>query len=91
MQDMGPNGTLAGFSASGTLNRKDFGIIWNKLFDAGPSMLGDDVTLEIEVEAKTPRQPKAASATTTTTTTTTVPPAAGAQSVPVTPVTGTPK
>ncbi len=52
---MGPGGTIAGFTASGTLDRKDYGILWNKLFDQGPSMLGDDVTLEISVEAKTPK------------------------------------
>ena len=92
MQGMGAKGTLAGFTASGKLNRKDFGIIWNQVFDVGPAMLGDDVTLEIDVEAKTPRpKPATAATTTTTTTTTSVPPAAAAQSVPVTPATDTPK
>jgi len=92
MQAMGPNGTLAGFTASGTLDRKDFGIIWNKVFDAGPAMLGDDVTLEIDVEAKTPMAPKSAAATTTTTTTTiTAPKKTAEQPVPVVPATDTPK
>jgi polyisoprenoid-binding protein YceI len=59
---MGPGATVAGFTASGTLDRKDFGIVWNKVFDAGPAMLGDDVALEIDIEAKTPRQPKPAAA-----------------------------
>jgi polyisoprenoid-binding protein YceI len=64
MQSMGPGGTVAGFTASGTLNRKDYGIIWNKVFDQGPAMLGDDVALEIDVEAHTPMQPKPTAAAT---------------------------
>jgi len=63
-QAMGPGGTMAGFTASGTLNRKDFGIIWNKVFDSGPAMLGDDVALEIDVEAHTPMQPRPTAAAT---------------------------
>jgi polyisoprenoid-binding protein YceI len=54
------NGTVAGFTASGKLDRKDFGIVWNKVLDQGGTMLGDDVTLEITVEAKTPQPPKPA-------------------------------
>jgi polyisoprenoid-binding protein YceI len=45
----------AGFSAKGKLNRKDFGIIWNKTLDSGSLMLGEDVEIAIEAEA----QPKA--------------------------------
>lgn len=41
----------AGFSATGMLNRKDFGIVYNKVLDAGGMMLGDDVSISIEVEA----------------------------------------
>ena len=51
---MGPTGTVAGFNATGTLDRKDYGITWNKVLDQGGTMLGDDVTLTINVEAKTP-------------------------------------
>lgn len=40
-----------GASARGKLNRKDWGIVWNKTLDAGGAMLGDDVDLEIEIEA----------------------------------------
>ena len=53
-------GTIAGFTASGKLDRKDFGILWNRTLDQGGTMLGDDVTLEISVEAKTPPPPKPA-------------------------------
>jgi polyisoprenoid-binding protein YceI len=42
--------TRAGFEAATTLNRKDFGIIWNKALDAGGAMLGDDVKININLE-----------------------------------------
>jgi polyisoprenoid-binding protein YceI len=38
-----------GISASGKLNRKDFGIAWSKLVEAGP-VVGDEVSIEIEAE-----------------------------------------
>ena len=40
----------AGFTASGTINRKDFGIVFNKTLDNGGLMLGEDVAVDIEVE-----------------------------------------
>lgn len=40
-----------GFSAKGKLNRKDFGINWNKALDKGGWVLGEEVTLDIELEA----------------------------------------
>ena len=43
--------TRAGFEATGTLNRKDFGIVWNKALDQGGTLLGDDVAITIGVEA----------------------------------------
>ena len=44
-------GTRAGFQATTTVNRKDFGIIWNKALDNGSVMLGDDVEIVLNVEA----------------------------------------
>jgi polyisoprenoid-binding protein YceI len=41
----------AGFEISTTLNRKDFGIVWNKTLDTGGLMLGDDVEVTIDLEA----------------------------------------
>ncbi len=41
----------AGFSVALTLNRKDYGINFNKVLDAGGMMLGDDVEVSIELEA----------------------------------------
>lgn len=41
----------AGFEATTKVNRKDFGIVWNKALDAGGFLLGDDVEIAIAVEA----------------------------------------
>lgn len=40
-----------GFETTTTLNRKDYGIVWNKAMDNGGYMLGDDVTVTINIEA----------------------------------------
>jgi polyisoprenoid-binding protein YceI len=49
----------AGFEARTTIQRKDFGIVWNKVLDAGSTMLGDevDVTISLELVAKKPEPP----------------------------------
>jgi len=61
IQGSGP-GAVAGFSARGVLNRKDFGINWNRALDNGGALLADDVQLEIDVEAKIPKPAPAAPA-----------------------------
>ena len=43
------------FAGTTTLNRKDFGIIWNKTLDSGGYLVGDDVQVEISVEAQIPK------------------------------------
>lgn len=43
--------TRAGFTATGTINRKDFGIVWNKTLDAGGLMLGEDVAISLDIES----------------------------------------
>src|SRR5258706_1402922 len=45
-------GTRAGFETVTTLNRKDYGIVWNKALDNGGVMLGDDVKVDINLETK---------------------------------------
>ena len=40
-----------GFETTTVVNRKDYGIIWNKAMDNGGYMLGDDVTVTINIEA----------------------------------------
>jgi polyisoprenoid-binding protein YceI len=63
---MGPGmkgNKLLGLEATGKINRKDFNVLWNHDLDDGKTILGDDVTLEITVEAGTagtkPPAPKA--------------------------------
>jgi polyisoprenoid-binding protein YceI len=41
----------AGFSGSVTIDRKDYGMEWNKALDKGGVMLGDEVEIDIEIEA----------------------------------------
>jgi polyisoprenoid-binding protein YceI len=44
-------GTRAGFSAMGKLNRQDFGLNWNKALDNGGLLVGNEVAIELQVEA----------------------------------------
>lgn len=39
------------FTATTTINRKDFGLNWNSALEAGGVLVGEDVHVEIEVEA----------------------------------------
>jgi len=43
--------TKAGFEISMTLNRKDYGVSWNKLMDKGGMILGDEVEIFISLQA----------------------------------------
>lgn len=51
-----PRGEKAAFEIETTLNRKDFGILWNKALDEGGFMLSDDVkvSINLEVDKKAP-------------------------------------
>ena len=40
----------AAFTATTKINRKDFGIVYNQVLDQGQLMIGDDVTVTIELE-----------------------------------------
>lgn len=40
----------AGFSGKGTVNRKDFGMKFSKMLDNGGLMVGDEVTITLEIE-----------------------------------------
>jgi polyisoprenoid-binding protein YceI len=44
-------GYRAGFEATATIDRKNWGIVWNQVLDQGGTMLGDDVAITIGVEA----------------------------------------
>lgn len=39
-----------GASATTTINRKDYGLVWNKMLEAGGVAVGDEVIINIEVE-----------------------------------------
>jgi polyisoprenoid-binding protein YceI len=39
-----------GFTASGKINRKDFGLNWNQALETGGWLVGDDIKLSIDVE-----------------------------------------
>jgi polyisoprenoid-binding protein YceI len=42
--------TKAGASATAKINRQDFGVNWNAALEAGGFMLGDDVTINLELQ-----------------------------------------
>ena len=41
----------AGFSASTVINRHDYGLKWNKALETGGFVVGDDVTINLEIQA----------------------------------------
>ena len=41
--------TRAGFTADGKLNRKDFGMVWNKTLDTGGLVVGEDVYIHLDI------------------------------------------
>jgi polyisoprenoid-binding protein YceI len=45
----------AAFAGKTTINRKDFGIVYNKVLDNGGYLIGDEVEIEINVEAQIPK------------------------------------
>lgn len=48
----GPQGKLrAGFEATGTINRKDFGLNWNKVTETGGLIVGDEIQIGLEIES----------------------------------------
>jgi polyisoprenoid-binding protein YceI len=40
-----------GFSASTTIHRQDFGLVWNGTLKSGDTVLSDDVKITLDVEA----------------------------------------
>ena len=55
-------GEKAGFEIETTLNRKDYGVVWNRNLDEGGFLLGDDVkvSINLEVDKKDPAATPAA-------------------------------
>jgi len=44
-------GERAGFTATTSIDRKDFGLTWNQTLDAGGVVVGDKVEIDLEIEA----------------------------------------
>ena len=44
-------GEKAGFEITFPLNRKDYGVVWNRALEGGGAMLSDEVDINIQVEA----------------------------------------
>jgi polyisoprenoid-binding protein YceI len=45
-------GQRAGFTATTTISRKDFGLTWNQGLEAGGVLVGDQVKISVEIQAK---------------------------------------
>jgi polyisoprenoid-binding protein YceI len=39
-----------GATASTKINRKDFGLVWNKALETGGALVGDEITITLEIE-----------------------------------------
>jgi polyisoprenoid-binding protein YceI len=40
-----------GFSATGKIDRRDWGLTWNQALEAGGVVVGNDIKINLEVEA----------------------------------------
>ena len=49
---------VVSFEVEGKVNRKDFGMIWNKALDKGGVTVGDEIKIEVDGEAKVPSPKK---------------------------------
>jgi polyisoprenoid-binding protein YceI len=46
-----PDGfTRVGATATGTINRKDFGLVWNRILEGGGALVGYEVAITIDIE-----------------------------------------
>lgn len=50
--------TRAGFTAEGTINRKDFGMKFSKLLDNGGMLVSDEVKIKLEIEVIKEKKPE---------------------------------
>jgi polyisoprenoid-binding protein YceI len=48
---------VRGVSATAKINRKDFGLTWNKALEGGGVLVGEDVTLNIDLELHSDKKP----------------------------------
>ena len=57
-----PWGNLrSGFTATTTINRRDFGLIWNQVLETGQVLVGEEVAITLEVEGLVKGEPVPAS------------------------------
>lgn len=62
VQVLGVLGDKAGFQTEFTIDRKEYGVVWNRALDAGGTVLGEEVKIVLTVEAnrqKPPAEPAA--------------------------------
>jgi len=50
MPDPRTGGTRMAWNATGTIDRKDFGMTWSKALDGGGLVVGDDVDIELAIQ-----------------------------------------
>ena len=43
---------IIGASANTKISRKDFGMLWNRLLETGGAVVGDEVLITLDIEAK---------------------------------------
>lgn len=44
----------AAFQATTTINRKDFGLTWNRVLESGALLVGEEIEVRLEIEGATP-------------------------------------
>jgi polyisoprenoid-binding protein YceI len=59
IKDTGGNSRV-GATATATINRKEFGLVWNRALDSGGVVVGDEVSLTVDVELRSRVAPQAA-------------------------------
>ena len=42
---------VAAFEVEGKISRKEFGLTWNQALEAGGVLVGDDITITMEIQA----------------------------------------
>jgi polyisoprenoid-binding protein YceI len=60
---LGVLGDRAGFEARFTVDRQDYGVSWNRVLDGG-AVVGDEVAIELEIEARREEPPPPSAAAT---------------------------
>jgi polyisoprenoid-binding protein YceI len=50
-EQVDPKGSKRGFTATTTINRKDFGLLWAGKTGTGDAVLSDDIKIELDIEA----------------------------------------